>query len=327
MSKHTINERENALRALTRKGTPEWIPLGADCIQGFVPSILGERPPRPTDGADWFGCQWVWDEKCMGYAPNLHQPPLLKDVTEWREVVKFPDLDALDWEGAARRELPDLHRENKVISFIMETGPFERSHSLMGFENACYAMYDNPEEYKALIDAVADYKVKLIDKICQYFKPDAILAQDDLGDAKGPMLSLELYRELIKPAHTRISEAIRSHGVIHIHHSCGKMEAFIDDLLETGVQVLNPLQTINDLKTIAAKYGDRVSFDIGAERIANYNDAKEEDMREEVRFIIDTCGPCKNLIIECFPSNSACLENIEVVCDETRRYGGNFYSK
>jgi len=292
----------------------------------LVPSVVRERPLRGANGADWFGCNWIWDPDSLGFAPDILNPPFLEDITEWRDVVKFPDLDTIDWEAAAAVDLADHDRNEKLIRLILESGPFERTHHFLGFENAFLAMSEEPEEYKALIDAIAEYKVKLIYKICEFYKPDEIMAQDDLGNARGPMMSLEMYRDLLKPAHKRISDAIRSNGVIYTHHSCGKMDAFIDDLIEVGVNAINPFQPSNDLEAIADKYGRVICCDVGAETLANYPNSSEAEIRAEVRRVIDIFAPHKTLMIECFPSNVKCMQNIEIALDEARRYGSAFYS-
>ena len=323
----TITEKENALRAMTRRGDPEWVPLVCDCIEMVLPRDVRERPPAGQDGKDWFGCGWVWDGDCLGFAPDLRQPYLAGDISGWRESVAFPDLDAIDWEAAAASDLAGVDRENKAVRILLESGPFERSHHILGFEGAFMAMYENPDEYKALIDAIADYKVKLVGKLIDAYEPDEIFAQDDLGHNRGPMFSLDMYREFIKPAHMRISEAIRSRGAIHTHHSCGLMEAFIDDLLEVGVQVLNPIQPCNDWKAIAEKYSGRVSFEVGADFNIARENSTEEEIRAEVRGIIDLFGPYGNTMLGVFPSNKACLDKMDIALDEARSYGGKCYEK
>ena len=322
-----LTERENALRVYNRTESPEWIPVCADCYAFIMPTSIRERPvPRGEDGADWFGCNWIWDADCLGYAPDLRKPLLLNDITKWRDVVKFPDISSVDWEASANRDLAEVDRNERIIRVMMESGPFERTHHILGFQNAFLSMCEEPEEFKALIDAIADYKVELINKICQYYAPDEIFAQDDLGGANGPMMSLTMYRELLKPAHKRIVEAVRSHGVVYTHHSCGKMEAFIEDLIDIGVQVINPMQTINNLVEVAQKYSDKLIFDVGADTAACYEDADEESIRQGVRHIVDIFGPQNNLILESFPSNNKCISNWDIVLDEARSYGREFYA-
>lgn len=324
MSDRIITEKENALRVYNRTQAPEWIPVSPDSHLIVIPSVVRERPVRGADGPDWFGCNWVWDSDCLGFAPDVRNPPLLDDISRWREVVKFPNLDAIDWQTAAANDLKGVDRNEVLIRVIVESGPFERTHHLLGFQEAFLAMSEEPEEYKALIDAVAEYKVDLLNKICQYYKPDNLFPHDDLGSAQGPMMSIAMYRELLKPAHKKIVEAIRSHDVICTHHSCGKMEAFIDDLIDIGVQAINPVQPMNDFKEIARKYSSALVFDVGGDTSANYQDASEEAIRQDVMDVIDCFGPQNNLIVSCFPKNAKCLSNYDIVLDEARRYGFAF---
>jgi hypothetical protein len=322
-----LTERENALRVITRSGDPEWIPLTGDCFRLLAPSCVRERPVAGENGDDWFGCSWVWDAECFGFAPEIRKPLLLSDISEWRGKVKFPDLDSIDWQSAADRDLEGFDRKAQLLRIMMESGPFERSHHLLGFENAFIAMMEEPEDFRALIDAIADYKVKLIEKVAKYYKPDEIMFQDDLGTAKGPMISVAMYRELLKPAHRKIAEAIQKNGIMYTHHSCGHMEAFIDDLLELGVQMINPVQPMNNQAALAEKYAGKLTFEVGGESLANYEDASEEAIRSDIRRIIDTFGPHMNLVMICYPTNVRTLGSIDIAIDEIRRYGRQFYKK
>ncbi|WKY45019.1 uroporphyrinogen decarboxylase family protein [Eubacteriaceae bacterium ES2] len=320
-----ISEKENMLHILKRDASPGWVPITNDCYKTVVPSVIHERPPFGTDGDDWFGCTWLWDANCFGFAPEVRKAPLLDDINNWREVIKFPNLDEIDWKAAAEKDLADYDPDKQLLRILLESGPFERVSAMLGFQEAFLAMYEEPEEFKALIDAIADYKVQLINKVSEYYKPDDFMVQDDLGNATGPMMSLNMYRELLKPAHQMIGDAIRANGVFYTHHSCGKMEIFIDDLIDVGVQMINPLQPLNDQVNLAKKYADKVAFEVGAETLANYESSTEEEIRQDVRRIIDTFGPQKNLALTCFPSNAKCLHNVEIVFDEAKQYGGSFY--
>jgi hypothetical protein len=324
----SISERENTLRILTRSGYPEWIPTTDKCLKTVFSSAVRERPNFGESGDDWFGCHWIFDKDSLGHAPDHYQPVLLDDITKWREVVKIPDLDAIDWQTVAKKDLEGYDRDKLVLRLFMESGPFERSHHILGFENAFIAMSQEPEEYKALIDAIADYKVKLIEKIAQFYAPDEIFFQDDLGSAQGPMMSMDMYRRLLKPAHKRIGETMRKHNIIYTHHSCGKMDAFIDEFLDNGVQVLNPLQPMNDWLAIITKYAGRVSFAVGIDKYINLPDASEENIRVEIRQVIDTFGPTKSLVTHLFISNAACIpRNQEIAMDELVNYGKSFYNR
>lgn len=327
MSICTLTEKENALHAILRTGESQWIPNVADAMHIVISSEMREQGPFGNNGKDWFGCEWIWDENCKAHAPNVHKPPLLEDITKWKEIICFPDLEAIDWEAVAARDMIGVDRDKKVLRLFCSIGPFERANILLGFENALVSMYEEPEAYHTLLDALTDFKVNLLDKMLNAYKPDEVFFHDDLGTANGPMISPEMYREFLKPEHKKIAEVIHSHDVIYTHHSCGNMEIFIEDLIEIGAQMINPLQPINNWDRIVKKYSDRISFDVGAEFNANRPETSEEQLRKDARRVIDTFGPQKNLMFECFISNSLCYENADIIYDEARKYGTNFYHK
>jgi uroporphyrinogen-III decarboxylase len=320
-----LTQKENALRAILRTGIPEWVPIVDDCMEILFPSPLMEYAPFGQSGKDWFGCEWEWNEQTFSHAPNVRKPPLLDDILEWRDVVQFPDLDSIDWKAAAKKDMAHMDRENKLVRLFCTQGPFERVNTIMGMEGAFIAMMEEPEEYKALIESVTDYKVHLLDLMLEAYHPDEVFFHDDLGAVNGPLISLEMYREFLKPSHKRIGDTIRRHGAIYTHHSCGNMQIFIDDLLDNGAQMLNPLQPLNNWKEIIEKYGDRVSFNVGAEFNANLTLTKPDTLIADTHHVIDTFAPGKNLLFQCYISNMSCIANKEIMNEEARRYGAGYY--
>ena len=325
MTTAVISERENADRVFGRaQGDPLWIPIVGIYNDLVFSSALHERP-APPEGKDWAGCNWVWDETCLGFAPNLHMPMVLEDICDWREVVPFPDLDAIDWAAAAEKDLAEHDHENKYLCMFMETGPWERVHALMGMEQAFVALYEEPDEVKALLEAITDYKIAAIDKLGEYYHPDQYFFQDDLGTASGPMMSLEMYREFLKPCHRRVAEAIHAQGALYIHHSCGWMDAFIDDLIDVGVDSINPLQAMNDWEGVAKRYGDVLHFDVGVPGTDSTRNTEADERATDHR-IIDTFGPTKHLTTMNFPTNAATMNLVDAAMDELITYSHQYYA-
>lgn len=314
-----MTAKENALHTLLHDGKAEYIAATDDFLKISFPPAK-ERPPMFESGKDWFGCEWEWDAPTGGHAPCVNKPPLFDDITEWKDYVQFPDLDSVDWEAAAAFWLKDYDPEKQVLRFFLESGPMERINAMMGFENSLISMATEPEAYLELAMALADYKIGLIERGIKYYHPDEIFVQDDLGTAKGPMMSIDMYRKTLKPAHKKIGEFINDNHLIYTHHSCGKIEPFIPELIDCGISVINPLQPINDWEFIKGRYLGKIGFWVGAETHANYTDAKEEDIRQDVRDIIDTFGDTKSLIFDAWISNTDCQDNRLIIMDEFRKY-------
>jgi hypothetical protein len=314
------------MHVIERTGKAQWIPVKEDCCLTIIPSAVHDRPtPVGVDGEDWFGCKWYFLSDVRGYTMNPAESPL-KDITRWTEDVKFPNLDNYDWENSAKTDLKDFNRDEKILSVFQESGPFERLHQLMGFGEAFLAMYEQPDEFLELMDAITDFKVELAKKICEYYKPDLLMTMDDLGCNLGPLLSLDMYREFIKPFDKRVIQAIHEGGAKALYHSCGKMQDFTGDLIEIGADILHPFQGgINDQSAIQKKYGDKVLFEDCLDNAVIHDPkATEAQLRCEIRRVIDVFGSKRNYVMN---TSALTKERQQILVDEARTYGRTFYSE
>lgn len=218
-----MNERENALRVITRSGEPEWVPNGLDCYDLCIPTdVVRERPTfAEGSGYDWFGCYWDFDPKTLGYAPVPGKHPV-KDITKWRDYVHFPDIESIDWENAVKPTISNWNRDEKLSNIFWESGPWERVHALIGFQEALEGLYEEPEAMHELLGAITDYKVALVDRIAEYYKPDIISIFDDFAHQKSLLMSPQLFRQFILPCEKRIGDAIKKHNIIYSTTHAGK---------------------------------------------------------------------------------------------------------
>ena len=115
-----MTEKENVLHALRHDGKAEWIANITDSVRFFT---VPQSRDKVKEGLDWFGVRW------RDFSP-LNEP-LFEDISEWKERVVFPDLDAIDWKTEAERLLPGLERESKALWLSLSQGLFERLHSCL----------------------------------------------------------------------------------------------------------------------------------------------------------------------------------------------------
>lgn len=321
-----LTQRENALRVIKRtEEYPEWIPVAEDCMWIMIPSVVYERP-KGEGGPDWFGCEWAWDEPTRGHTPLPGAEFVVQDITKWREQVTFPDIDAIDWEAAAEKDLKDFDRENKLLTVFWESGPFERSHHLLGFEEAFVAMYEEPEAYKELTEAITDWRIEAMKRCFAAYKPDLVFTHDDLGHAHAPFISIDFYREFIKPCHKRLFEAIHETGTLVLSHSCGCMEQYIGDLLEIGADILHPLQggTVNNQMEVFEKYAGKAVFQSAFDPLIHEAKSTEEELRAEVRRVVDLFAPSRSLILDCASLGPGATE---ILYDEAVKYGADYWKR
>jgi len=165
-------------------------------------------------------------------------------------------MERLDWQDT-ERQADGLDRNSKVSVVTLRLGPFERTTALSSFEDCLVNAISDPDSYKALIEALADYKIAMIDYLYRYAKPDVINLHDDWGTAQSTFLSPELWRQVIKPATKRIYDAVHERGMIVAQHSCGYITPLLDDMVEIGCDAWEAQTDVNDVAALEQKYAGR----------------------------------------------------------------------
>jgi hypothetical protein len=289
-----LTPKENYLRTL-RHEKNEYVPLGMGDGAMFGFSCDVEKGP-PGGGLDGFGVRWVTPTSGGGAAIPAPNEFVLDDITKWREKVKIPDVDAINWEADLARDMQflmfPLNRETMSVGYSCGNGIFERLAALMGFENTLLAMAEEPEAVNELFTALTDYKIKFLEKVAQYYKPDTFTNFDDIATERGLFMSPAMYRELIKPHHKRLYKRCRELGILPLQHTCGKAEILVEDMIEIGVASWSSVQPTNDIVGLLKKYGDKIAFEGG------YNtngpparpDASPEEIEAEVNRCYDEYG-------------------------------------
>ena len=251
-----LTPKENYLAVLNHE-KPDFVPdMCLDTIGCGGAFETFENGPI-GGGPDEFGLEWLCTKSANGQAvPDPTCKPI-PDVTEWESYLKFPDLDKFDWEGLAAMQLDGQDRDHKAVIYSSWNSVFLRFSHMLGFEEALCAMMEEPEASYDMMKAIADYKCRLIEYAVKYFKPDIITLFDDTCTERGPFMSPGVYRELIKPLHKQMNDAIRSFNVLPSNHCCGKCEDLIPDFIDEGAVCWEAAQPTNDIVKILDTYGDR----------------------------------------------------------------------
>jgi hypothetical protein len=326
-----MNRRENMLAILNHQPHDHIGDYKTDMYSTGGRHETFENGPA-GGGADGFGCLWSPTESALGNGVPVAGHTVLKNICDWEDMVTFPDLDAYDWENAARTQLAGFDPVNQIQEYAMWNGPFLRLTHLMGFEDGLCAMYEEPEACYALLDAVTDYRIKAAERVVHYFKPDSICLYDDVATELATFMSPEKYRELIKPLHKKFFSAVRDMGVIPNIHVCGRCEAIVPDLVEEGAQAWEVCQPENDLLSLQATLGDKLAFIGGFDMKGplSYMEVSEEELRAAVRETIDKYGPGGNYAMFgmiLYSDMNKFLKTMAIMSDETIKYGTNYYKR
>lgn len=264
-----------------------------------------EQPNGKIVGMDWFGCSWTAEpgfSPLGGATPTPGTEPL-DDLADFATLIPTPEqVRAFDWEGFAAKVLPLTDRSSQVIEFRSLSGFFERMHFLVGFENALCSFYEDPDAVHEYLSAMLEYKKTVADCAKQYIDPDIIIFDDDYGTAQSTFISPEMWREFLTPYWKELNAHVHSLGMLSELHSCGYVTPLVGDFVDCGFDILQPLQTHNDLKFIKENYGDKLIL-----RLAIFDKTMaalgqtEDEVRADLRSWYEILAPGGNFIPDIVP--------------------------
>ena len=333
-----LTEKDNYLKTL-RGETPEWIPRLLIPSPGHAPATAWVGPgflnarKTPMGGFDIWGVEYVATKE-TGYM-SLPKPGrfILDDICHWRDVIKAPDISHIDWETMAKKDLERVDRTQTSVTATIHVGYFQQLMNFMGFTEGLCAMLEEPDEVMALFEYMNQFYLQICSKVRDYYKPDVWAITDDTATATNQFISVEMYREMIKPFHASEAKFAQEAGIPIDMHDCGRCEDFIEDWRDFGVCAWNPAQTMNDLAGIKKKYGNSLVLEgcWDSSGPAGWPDTSEEVVRAEVRKCIDNFAPGGGFVFWAStygaPDDEAIKAKARWITEEYDSYGRNFYRK
>jgi uroporphyrinogen decarboxylase len=236
--------------------------LGSDCIvvggtvpSGYVPETVAGDVTRNEFGMHMKPTPlYVEVVKCP-----LEAAESRADI----DAYPFPDPDAPGRFDAARSDIERFGGEFFVIGDV-ELSLFELAWHLAGMEKYLMAMAMGEEWVDALDERVERWTARLALQLVRV-GVDALWFGEDLGSQTSTLISPQQWRSRYKPRHRRIIEAVKAANsrVIVIMHSDGVVAPLIEDFIEMGVDVYNPVQPNvpgSDPEELERNYGGRISF-------------------------------------------------------------------
>jgi hypothetical protein len=285
-----LSEKENFLLALSGQ-VPEYVPRYN--IFWSVRSSIFRGDRVNGIGKDMFGVEWTDEGSSIKAALPKPGSFLLDDIRRWRDVIKFPDFSGVDWDAMSKRDLKDRNPEIPGGGRATAGGFFQSVMNFMGFTEGLIACHEEPEEVKALINYLCDNYLSLAEPYLKYYKPDYIAFADDIATERNPFVSLEMFQDIFAPVWRRYISFFKERGYLAIHHNCGHVEAFLDDVVDMGFNAWDPAQASNDLAGIKKKFGLKVLICGGFSEkpFLPHLDATEEQIRAAVKKLMDELAP------------------------------------
>ena len=227
----------------------------------------------------------VWEETIPGEIGVLRDPILREPSLDG---YRFPDPEIAGLFDKIDEELDRLSDGFCVWSLGFSL--YERAWSLRGMEPFLTDMVERPVFAHRLLDHICEINLALIDRACEH-EIDGIRFGDDWGAQRGLIMGPGLWRTFIKPRLTRMVHRVASHWKAPLLHSDGLIEEIIPDLIEIGLDVLNPAQPdVMDIYSLKKKYGRRIAFWGGVSVQQLLPRESPETVRREVRRLIQEVG-------------------------------------
>jgi uroporphyrinogen decarboxylase len=260
------------------------------------------------------------------YLEQLNYPLANAMTAADLDAFRWPSADWFDYAGfkaVAERH----HAKQAVMCGYM--APVYIHNILRGMEQSLMDPLVEPELTHELLRRACDFEYERHRRTFEAAPGLIDIAQvtDDLGNQNGPMFSLELYRDFYKPHHQRFIKLCREFGIKVFHHDDGGMRAFLPDLVEIGIEILNPVQWScpgMELTALKNDFGKRICFHGGVENQKILPFGTAEEVRAEVRHCIDdlACDGTGYILAPCHNLQSLTpIENIIAMYDEAWKYG------
>ena len=318
--------RENAM-AIYERRQPDFYGDLMDAVE-LLPDPVMMRDHCPQDGLehrDSWGTVYVFKPGAPGAHPRVTpENAVIKDITRWREQLVVPPYEGLDWSAAKAAE-QKVDRREKFVCIMFGGGLFEMSHFLMGMEDALCNYLDYPDEMKAFLTVIKDWKIEYIRQMAREVHPDIIFYHDDWGNKKSVFLPPPVWRDIIKPLQQEISDAIHECGMIYMHHADCICEPITPDMVDLGVDIWQGAIAQNDIVHIQEMTEGKLAISGGIDGPKiDIENITEEKIRAEVRRAIDTYCP-RGRYYPGIPNGVCFLEwNNKIFMDELEKYGRQY---
>lgn len=254
---------------------------------------------------------WVNNNYAMEGIVHEHEGEGHGDVwgIRWKKIGHFNQIAKFPLEEATREEIlayqfPSRHKE-ELLSQMMpviedasdwfigcDVSPcvFEMYFRLRGMSNALTDMAIDEELAQEMFKRCADFSISLAEEACKRFPLDWLWSGDDVAGQDALMMSPEMWREQIRPHLQRVFDVGKAANLWVAHHCCGSLRPIIPDLIEMGLDVLNPIQCNcpgMDPLVLKKEFGDTLAFMGGVDTVDLLPTGSVEQVRRSTARLLE----------------------------------------
>ena len=274
-------------------------------------------------GKTWFG---TLDGSSASFAECVGSRPLkgVKTVAAI-ENYSWPDSDWFDY--CSVTTLTEQYKNYAIIAPRTWSPLFCRICELCGMEETLMMLYDSPAMIEAMVERITDFSVQFLARTLDAApgQVDIMYTGDDPAGQEGMLFSVETWRRFFKKPYARIFQVAKDRGVRVMFHSCGCIVDLIPELLDIGLDILQPLQFSagrmdpRDLKT---RFGKELCFCGGVDIQHTLPHGTPDEVRAETKELIGVLGKNGGYILASSHTllNDIPFDNVLAMYDEAQRY-------
>jgi uroporphyrinogen decarboxylase len=275
-------------------------------------------------GAD---CRWCMPEKFHAWTnperpifdvlggkkrTSLSEAGVFAETEDMAEIEKFPwpEIKYIDFTETLK-EIDRTIAAGQAVLSGMWSCFYHNASDFFGMENYFMKMHTDPDMVDAVTRHVVDFYLEANEKLFNLAgdKIDAFFFGNDFGSQLDLLISPEHFDRFVMPYFREFTDQAHRHGYNVVLHSCGSIDRVIPRLIDSGVEVLHPIQAMAknmDAASLAKKYNGKIVFlgGVDTQRLLPFGTAQE--VRDDVRRLKDLFGP--NFLVS--PSHESILPNV-----------------
>ncbi|RME44050.1 MAG: hypothetical protein D6796_12265 [Caldilineae bacterium] len=264
--------------------------------------------------------------------PGVHPLAEAQTIEEIEAYPGWPDMDDPTRVAHVREEAARLAAENQyaIVATPWLLFPLERAFAMQGMDVFLLNLAINPDFARALLEKIAALCKQLMGHFLRELgdNVDIIKIGDDLGTQESLLMSPQMYRDILKPIHADYIAFIKERTSAKVFfHTDGDVFPLIEDFIEIGVDILNPIQTsagkMANLPELKKRYGQNIVFcgAIDTHRVLPHG--TPEEVRREVKRVIEILGPGGGYMLAAVHTimDEVPPENIVAMVDAVEEFG------
>jgi len=312
------NARDAIACALALNHDAVWLPFGG--YNGFQPKYLDSDTYVDEWGTTFRHNETSWPIDA----------PIAYPIKSREDLAKYEVPDPTLPGRTAEIEIGCATEHDQLAITGGISGPFTTAWLLMGYEQICFTLYDDPGVLTEIFSFSNSYNMEAA-RLSVAAGCDAIWISDDLGDSTRGFMNPRHFQEYYLPYLTDLAEYVAHLGVPVLLHCCGRFSEYLPYLAQTKISSIHPLQRTAgmDLRWVKEHYGQRFCIigNIDSSRTLPFG--SPEDVIAEAKEAIDIAAPGGGYVLASDHSlhDGIPIENILALFRLGTDYGGSFYKQ